>query len=92
MNGESKSIEEQPHILAPSASTPHCYMPTTNTAMTRSSDLVTTTDLNWLNPNEGTSVLDAAFIGVSGGGAFAFSLDDDVNDGIGIYKSTAADS
>ncbi|SAK67050.1 hypothetical protein AWB76_03917 [Caballeronia temeraria] len=65
---------------------PSSYVPTSGASATRAADLTTTTDLSWLTASEGTIVVDAAFVGVLGGGMFAVSLDDGTNNGIGIYK------
>jgi hypothetical protein len=51
----------------------------------RQPDYLTTSDLSWLTP-DGILVFDGSFNGVSGGGMFAFSLDDGASNGIGIYK------
>lgn len=62
------------------------YIQTTTASVSRYSDFLTTSDLKFLDANEGTFVFDGSLNGVSGGGMFAFSLDDAVNNGIGIYK------
>ncbi|MDR6384252.1 phage head spike fiber domain-containing protein [Paraburkholderia caribensis] len=65
---------------------PSSVIATNGAGVTRAADLMTTRDMSAINPTEGTFVFDGAFNGVSGGGMFAFSLDDGVNYGIGIYK------
>ncbi|WP_420874236.1 phage head spike fiber domain-containing protein [Paraburkholderia sacchari] len=66
--------------------TPTSYIPTTSVATSRYSDFLSTSDLSFLDQENGTLVFDGSFHGVSGGGMFAFSLDDGTDNGIGLYK------
>ncbi|WP_322103977.1 phage head spike fiber domain-containing protein [Paraburkholderia sp. J41] len=66
---------------------PTSYIPTTNMAATRAADYLATSDLSFLDPQNGTLVFDGSIQGVSGGGVFAFSPDDGTNNGIGLYKT-----
>ncbi|SAL00401.1 hypothetical protein AWB76_07851 [Caballeronia temeraria] len=63
------------------------FIPTTSATTTRTNEYLSIKDTGAINPLEGTLVFDGAFRGVVGGGMFAFSLDDGVNSGIGIYKA-----
>ncbi|QGZ64361.1 phage head spike fiber domain-containing protein [Paraburkholderia acidisoli] len=65
---------------------PSSYFETTGAAGTRTADFMTTSDLSWLDPQNGTLVFGGTFFSVADGGMFAFSLDDNANNGIGIYK------
>lgn len=64
-------------------------IPTGTTAVTRAVDLLTNVMPPFV-PGDGTLLLDAAFVGVLGGGMFAISLDDGVNNGIGVYKTNGS--
>ncbi|WP_161556532.1 phage head spike fiber domain-containing protein [Burkholderia pyrrocinia] len=64
-------------------------IPTGKTAATRAVDLLANTMPPFV-PGDGTMLLDAAFVGVLGGGMFAISLDDGVNNGIGVYKTNGS--
>ncbi|SIO50451.1 hypothetical protein SAMN05444172_2568 [Burkholderia sp. GAS332] len=66
---------------------PTSYIPTTTASASRAADLMNSSDLTWYNREEGTLLVDAAMVGVYGGGWFAVSLDNGVNNGIGIYKT-----
>ncbi|UEP49671.1 discoidin domain-containing protein [Burkholderia ambifaria] len=62
---------------------------TGKTAATRAVDLLTNAMPPFV-PGDGTMLLDAAFVGVLGGGMFAISFDDGVNNGIGVYKTNGS--
>lgn len=66
------------------------YIPTGPAATTRAVELLTLDSPPWLGSGEGTILIDAAFVGVSGGGSFAFSLDDGLSNGIGVYKTNGS--
>ena len=85
-DGAGGTLEIWGWQFEPNASYPSSYMPTSGATYTRQPDYLTTADLSWLNASEGTIVFDGSFMAVAGGGMFAFSLDDTVNNGIGIYK------
>lgn len=86
-DGAGGTLETWGWQVEPNASSPSSYMPTAGSSFTRQPDYLSTTDLSALNESEGTMLFDGSFQSVSGGGMFAFSLDDTVNNGIGIYKT-----
>ncbi|WP_321945840.1 phage head spike fiber domain-containing protein [Paraburkholderia sp. J10-1] len=85
-DGAGGTVETWGWQVESNTNEPSSYMPTAGAAFTRAADYLWTSQLVWLNATEGTAVIDGVVSAVKGGGTFLFSLDDGINNGIGIYK------
>ncbi|MBB5409406.1 hypothetical protein HDG34_003347 [Paraburkholderia sp. HC6.4b] len=64
------------------------YIPTTSAAATRALDRLTTSNLAFFKPGDGTLLIDAVIIGIpTATSAVLISLDDGSNIGVSIYKA-----
>ncbi|SDR18063.1 hypothetical protein SAMN05445850_3151 [Paraburkholderia tuberum] len=64
------------------------HIPTTSAAATRALDRLTTSNLDFFKPGDGTLLIDAVIVGVAtASSACLISLDDGTNIGVSIYKA-----